>query len=199
MLLPSQLCAHTNYYWIEARIIIFHIKSELDSVSDRIMMMFRVCGFKQVPTDLRCSLQEATGRVIQGMVSRGPGQARAGLWWAGGSVDAVLVTTALLLSQHARLPVVTVWDAGQILTWCWPLLRLRGMPICPRTKQHDVVSSINVQSIRPWEMRLLLVGLQGCWLLGCRRTLGCLESGLGAAGTGGLNINIGQPRQCWLH
>ena len=42
-----------------------------------------------------------------------------------------------------------VWDAGQILTWCWPLLRLRRMPICPRTKQHDVVSSINVQSIRP--------------------------------------------------
>ena len=114
-------------------------------------------------------------------------------------LGAVLMTTALLLSQHARLPVVTVWDAGQILTWCWPLLRLRGMPICPRTKQHDVVSSINVQSIRPWEMRLLLVGLQGCWLLGCRRTLGCLESGLGAAGTGGLNINIGQPRQCWLH
>ena len=64
---------------IEARIIIFHIKSELDSVSDRIMMMFRVCGFKQVPTDLRCSLQEARGRVIQGIVSGGPGQARAGL------------------------------------------------------------------------------------------------------------------------
>ena len=42
-----------------------------------------------------------------------------------------------------------VWDAGQILTRCWPLLRLRRMPICPRTKQHDVVSSINVQSIRP--------------------------------------------------
>ena len=197
MLLPSQLCAHTNYYWSWNFNFPYQKWTSL-IVSDRIMMMFRVCGLSKFQLTSAAAYKRPE-RVIQGIVSGGPGQARAELWWAGGSVDAVLVTTALLLSQHARLPVVTVWDAGQILTWCWPLLRLRGMPICPRTKQHDVVSSINVQSIRPWEMRLLLVGLQGCWLLGCRRTLGCLESGLGAAGTGGLNINIGQPRQCWLH